>query len=594
MPNSNKQANNKDTREKSIFKPFKLRTEKGMGLPEFQDLCDKVRFVPTEGHVLLGGSRLLIANLSCFAVMRRELIEQLGLEKARGIFTRMGYSAGYQDADEVGTQLRAEGDAYDVLTAGPALHAIMGWASVEPIKLEIDVAAGHYYGEFLWRDSAEANFHLKHHSISMDPVCWTQIGYAAGYGSRFMGKRILYKEISCRAMGDSHCKIIGKPIDQWDDPSPEINYMYPDINHHVANTAPAYRAPRIPTPEGRQPSELTSFGGMVGVSSGFTNTCHLLQRVAKTNATVLLLGETGVGKEQFARVLHATSNCSDGPFITINCAAIPSELIEAELFGVVKGAFSGATNSRAGRFERADGGSIFLDEVGTLNLAAQAKLLRVLQEREFERVGDEQVRKINTRIIAATNANLKEDVENGDFRDDLWYRLNVYPIEIPPLRERRDDIPLLLEYFLNTFNELHQRTVKGYTERAIEALLYYSYPGNIRELEHMVERAVILADNGSALDIQQLFDQSQRNTLSPPFSMSSKGKLHTQSDWQPESNDQLGKLVDHFFSEKASMDDLESAFVLRAVEQTDGNLAEAARLLGMTRRQLDYRYNKLK
>jgi two-component system response regulator HydG len=582
-------GNNGD--DEAILKPFNLLDEKIKTLPEFQDLSDRLRFIPEEGRVMLGDNRLLIANLAFFSVMRRELINSFGVEKSRGILTRMGYSAGYQDAEEVATHFRSQGNAYEVLTAGPTLHALMGWALAEPIELEIDVANGHYYAEFMWKGSAEAALHLEDNDLSLDPVCWMQIGYASGYASRFMGKRILYKEVMCSGMGDSKCKLIGRPVENWDVPTPDIYYMYPEELKGNVDLRPTHHIPPVDSPRTKN---VTSYAGLIGVSPAFINTLNLLKRVTKTNATVLFLGETGVGKERFARALHATSKRLDGPFIAVNCAAIPADLIEAELFGVVKGAFSGATNSRLGRFERADGGTIFLDEVGTLDLASQAKLLRVLQEREFERVGDEHVRKVDIRVIAATNSNLKVEVNEGRFRDDLWYRLNVFPIEIPPLRERRDDIPLLLEYFLHTFNTLHERSVKGYTERALDALIYYQYPGNIRELENMVERAIILAENDSALDIPMLFSAEQRANIPLPLSMSKHGHLQTTSSLQEQSDSSLSQLFASVMSEGKTMCEVESTIVLMAVEQAEGNLAEAGRKLGMTRRQIEYKYSKLR
>jgi len=599
MPTTPKTKLNKSTESNSKKKnpppPFIQITEDGMGLPEFQDLCDGLRFSPTEGRIWLSGQRMLMSNTTSWATLRRELIETLGLDKARGIFTRIGYTAGYRDA-ETAAKLRKGGDAYDVLTAGPALHAIEGWASVEPIKLDIDVAQGHYYGEFIWRNSAEADIHGMHYGHSTDPVCWTQIGYATGYGSRFMGKRLLYKEIECSGMGHSRCMIIGKPVEQWDDPTPEISYMYPDQQGNKMDLRPTHHLPRTFPADTLAPSRLTSFGGMIGASSGFTSCCNMLQRVANTTASVIFLGETGVGKERFARALHAVSDRADGPFVAINCAAIPPDLIEAELFGVMRGAFTGATTSRAGRFERADGGSIFLDEVGTLSLAAQGKLLRVLQEHEFERVGDEQTRKVDTRVIAATNANLREDIKAGKFREDLWFRINVFPIEIPPLRKRRDDIPLLLEYFLKTYNVLHKRSVTGYTERALDALLNYQYPGNIRELENMVERAVILAPKDSALDITHIFSQGEHLT-NAFLGMSADGHLQPNPDYAPNEEDgceeKQHSIADQILSGGATLGEIESELVLKAVQLTKGNLAEAARLIGMTRRQLEYRFSKL-
>ena len=225
--------------------------------------------------------------------------------------------------------------------------------------------------------------------------------------------------------------------------------------------------------------------------------------------TVLFLGETGVGKEIFARMLHRMGRRSEQPFVAVNCAALPENLIEAELFGVVKGAYTGATDSRPGRFERAHGGTLFLDEIGTLTLSAQAKLLRALQEGEIERVGDSQTRKVDVRLLAATNVDLKDAVARGTFREDLYFRLTTFPVRIPPLRERRDDIPLLMRHFLHRFSQRHGKTVGSFAPEAVEALLSYAFPGNIRELENMIERGVLLADAGEPIGISHLFTAQQ-------------------------------------------------------------------------------------
>jgi transcriptional regulator with GAF, ATPase, and Fis domain len=209
--------------------------------------------------------------------------------------------------------------------------------------------------------------------------------------------------------------------------------------------------------------------------------------------SVLLTGETGVGKERFARALHTLSDRAGGPFVAVNCAALPAELIEAELFGVEKGAYTGAHATRAGRFERADGGTLFLDEVGDMPLPAQAKLLRVLQEGEVERLGAEQPRKVNVRLVAATNVDLEAAVAAGRFRRDLLYRLNVYPIAIPALRERTADIAPLAQHLLQRYAAQHHKRLLGFSDRAMAALQAHDWPGNVRELENLVERGVILA-----------------------------------------------------------------------------------------------------
>ncbi len=212
---------------------------------------------------------------------------------------------------------------------------------------------------------------------------------------------------------------------------------------------------------------------MAGVSAAFNAACHMLQRVAPTRATVLFTGEPGVGKELFASMLHEISPRQAQPFISVNCAAIPETLVASELFGVERGAFTGATQSRPGRFERADGGTLFLDEIATLSPVSQGKLLRVLQEGVVERLGGTRQIRVDVRLVAATNVNLQQAVAEGRFREDLYFRLNVYPIHLPPLRERRDDLPLLLSYFLYQYSRRHGRRVKGFTPKAVRAQLAY-------------------------------------------------------------------------------------------------------------------------
>jgi len=219
---------------------------------------------------------------------------------------------------------------------------------------------------------------------------------------------------------------------------------------------------------------------------------ELIDRAAKTDSSVLLLGESGVGKELFAEQIHLRSNRCKKPFIRVNCAALPEGLLESELFGHVKGAFTGSVGNRQGRFELADGGTIFLDEIGDLPLSLQAKLLRVIQEKTFEKIGSDETRTVNVRILAATNKDIESLVEKGEFRSDLYYRLNVLPIQIPPLRQRPEDIPELAQFFLDKFMKETKKQFNGFTEEALEAMLTYSWPGNIRELENSIERACVI------------------------------------------------------------------------------------------------------
>jgi transcriptional regulator with GAF, ATPase, and Fis domain len=284
--------------------------------------------------------------------------------------------------------------------------------------------------------------------------------------------------------------------------------------------------------------------------------------------------------------LHDSGVRSKTPFIAINCAAIPQDLVESELFGVEKGAYTGALTARPGRFERADGGTLFLDEIGDLPLSAQAKLLRVLQEGEIERLGDQKTRKVNVRLVAATNVDLKQLVKEGKFRSDLYYRLNAFQIGIPPLRERKEDIPLLAKRFLEKYSAIHGKRLRGFTDKAKRALLAYTWPGNIRELQNMIERGVILAPSGSRIELEQMFSASgDHQTVE--FGLDDNGELHTNC---PESGKELCEAV---FNGVMTLDQVEAMLVETAVAKARGNLSSAARMLGLTRRQLAYRLGRL-
>jgi Nif-specific regulatory protein len=311
--------------------------------------------------------------------------------------------------------------------------------------------------------------------------------------------------------------------------------------------------------------ERYSLYNIVGTSNKMTEVFQMIERVADTDVTVLVRGESGTGKELVANAIHFNSPRSPKPFLKLNCAALPDALIESELFGHEKGAFTGATEQRMGRFERADGGTLFLDEIGTLNLTAQAKLLRILQEREFERIGGTQTLRVDVRIVAATSKDLERSIEEGTFREDLYYRLNVFPIFIPPLRERKTDILLLADYFVEKFNQKHKKKVRRISTPAIDMLMQYHWPGNVRELENCMERAIIFC-----------MDQVIHSHHLPPT-------LQT--------GEQSGTIP--FLSFEAAMKNFEREVIIDALKNSGGNMAEAARLLRTTERVVSYSVKKL-
>ncbi len=302
------------------------------------------------------------------------------------------------------------------------------------------------------------------------------------------------------------------------------------------------------------------FSNIIGRSSAMRDLFETVALVAPTEATVLIVGESGTGKELIANAIHQNSPRTDRPFIKVNCAALPETLLESELFGHEKGAFTGALARKQGRFQLAHRGSIFLDEIGEMSPTTQTKILRVLQEREFEPLGSTQTVKVDTRVVTATNKNLKEEIQEGRFREDLYYRLNVVALEVPPLRERREDISLLTDFFLKQYAEKNRRLIKGFTPRAMDLLMRHGWPGNVRELENVVERAVIMA-RGDVISQTELPD-----TLRELEAETEKATV----DLTP------GR----------SLKEMEREMILRTLEDTGGNRTRSAEILGISRRTL--------
>jgi len=310
------------------------------------------------------------------------------------------------------------------------------------------------------------------------------------------------------------------------------------------------------------------FENIIGVSFGMQKVFELIEKVADTNATVLITGESGVGKELVARAVHFNSSRRDKPLVVVNCGAIPETLLESELFGYEKGAFTGATGTRLGRFELADGGTIFLDEIGDMSFNLQVKLLRAIQEKAFERIGGGKTIDVDLRIMAATNHNLDDLVRAGKFREDLYYRLNVVPIHIPPLRERKQDVPLLFAHFLERSNAMNSASVEGFSEETMEVLMEYDYPGNVRELQNLVERLVVLKKSGfiSIEDLPEKFYSQQK----PDYT---RLDLHRGYD----------TLVSEF----------EQNLILKALNETNGVKSKAAQILSMNRTTLIEKMKRL-
>ena len=541
--------------------------------PTIGDLASTLHFAPEQGHIWLAGRRMVLVHARTLGIARREIVNAVGYDRARAVFTRQGYEAGAMDAEVAGS-VRKNDSVYDAFSVGPQLHALEGAVLVEPLAFDVDVEKGKFYAEYRWRNSSECAEHIVVFGVGQTSAGWSQIGYASGYASVYLGRPIVYREVECIAMGHAHCRIVGKPAEDWDDAADDLRYMRSEQLHAVGQVS--VTAPAVSAKGDRW--------RVVGASSGFNVAFDMLRDVADTDAVVLFEGESGVGKEMFARNLHLMGRRADKPFVAVNCAAISESLLEAELFGVEKGAFTGATMTRPGRFERAEQGTLFLDEIGTLSLTAQAKLLRALQEGEVERVGDTKTRKIDVRVVAATNLDLREAVAQGHFRADLFYRLNVFPLRIPPLRDRRADIPLLMEHFLDVYRTKYDKRITGFDEKAVSAMLSYDWPGNVRELENIIGRGVILGRNDEPIRLHHLFTSGER-LGDQRFDLGVDGRVHAANEVAVPEPSPIETLLD----QQRNIGDVEHDLLSTALIRANGNRSAAARAVGLTRAQFNYR-----
>nr|WP_320013564.1 sigma-54-dependent Fis family transcriptional regulator [uncultured Desulfobacter sp.] len=511
------------------------------------------------GLIQLQGRRLILHDIHAFAQFRKDLLSMVGQEHAQRILTRFGYLWGQADAAAM-QRIFNWSDPLEFLKAGPRLQTLQGVAVAIIKSVQWDSDTGRFSMNLVWHRSGEAVEHLAEIGPSKDPVCWILVGYISGFMTYGTGQEIYFVERSCRAQGKNVCVAEGFDLASWGtDILPYLPYFQSDgiqdkiqrltqeIELKNRALARARRHPQIQ-------KKTSGFPPVEVRSAVYARVLDSAVRVAPFDTSVFITGESGVGKEVLARYIHSQSARSEQPFVVINCSALPETLLEGELFGYKAGAFTGARQDRKGIFEEADSGTIFLDEIGDITPATQLKLLRVLQEREVVRLGENRPRKIDVRVIAATHRDIKKCVAEQSFREDLYYRLIVVEIEIPPLRARPEDIIPLARYLTKNMGRKFKISGLKLSPQCLEYLQSYPWPGNIRELENALERAAVYSQDGII----------QPEHLPPTITQPSP--LQTiQSEKTP-----------------MTLAELEKQYIHAVLEQTGQNRSCAAKILGIS------------
>ena len=463
---------------------------------------------PEGGVIRFAGQRALLLDAVSMGLLRQYLVENFGLTAARAVLTQFGFAHGWRMAEALQEEFDWESDE-EWRRAGPHVYTLEGLFRTQPGGEDPLTKKG-----AMLLASYEAEQHLLHFGRSDSGVCWTICGLMSGYLSHTAGKEIYVLEDRCLGEGHAACHLLGRTREEWGDKHAEefaffdserltecLDVSLSRVTETLKAAEEKLRAHRRALV--RTVRDVDEPLGIVAKSSNMQQVLDLARRVAKVDATVLITGESGVGKERIARLVHDESARAAGPFIAVNCGAITETLLESELFGHKRGAFTGAASDRPGLFEAANHGTLLLDEIGDVSSGMQVKLLRVLQEMEIRRVGENKSRPVDVRVLAATNRDLAHAIDKGTFRQDLYYRLKVVELHVPPLRDRTDDILPLARLMLADAAVRMARKISGLTPRTADQLLRYDWPGNVRELENAMERAVALA-RGSRVDLDDL------------------------------------------------------------------------------------------
>lgn len=476
-------------------------------------LLELLDLAPDRGVIRLHEQRMLVQGAAAMGLLRRELIHTLGEDTARRLLLRFGYADGYHDALSLQEHF-GWSDPIEGVRAGLKLHTLEGIVRAESERLEYDPHTGAFEGALRWTQSYEAEQHLYHHGRSLRPVCWTLVGYISGFASVCLGQDVYFSETVCAGQGESACTLVGRHAAGWGEKLPALydEFRGADLRGEVESLRRAVaqqkkeltRRQRVLAGREREVEALRERAVRHAMAKRFIvrspamhDVLEMSMRVAPLDTTILIAGESGTGKEFIARMIHEQSRRAARSLVTVNCGALTETLLESELFGHVHGAFTGASRDKIGLFEQASGSTLLLDEVGEMTPGLQVKVLRALQEREIRRVGGERTIRIDVRVVAATNRDLRAEVAAGQFRHDLYFRLAGFEIRLPPLRERREEIPILAHDVLRRVARRLGKHIDGISAEAMTRMVNYRWPGNVRELEHAIERAAILARSAS-------------------------------------------------------------------------------------------------